>query len=121
MGGEILSDDADGVHPVRKKQGGHRRKGHRAAQNSLRPVAGSEDGVYSNGSGDKEGLGHGKKEIRIQTPGSRIKGWRYGKNGLFYLYALKGNEALPWERTLNRLHGRLMASVSHRMQKLCIR
>lgn len=48
----------------------------------------------------------------------RLEIW---KNGLFYLYALKGNEALPWERTLNRLHGRLMASVSHRMQKLCIR
>lgn len=43
------------------------------------------------------------------------------KNGVFYLHALKGNEALPWERALNRLHGRLMASVSHRMQKLCIR
>ena len=43
---------------------------------------------------------------------------------LFYVLrsnALKGNEALPWERNLNRLHGRLMASVSHRMQKLCNR
>ena len=49
------------------------------------------------------------------------KSWRYGKNGLFYLHALKGNEALPWERSLNRLLGRLMASVSCRMQKRCIR
>ena len=36
------------------------------------------------------------------------------KTDYFICTRLKGNEALPWEHILNRLHSRLMASVPHR-------
>lgn len=62
MNGEILSNDADGIHPVCKQQGGYGGEGDGAAQHPFRPAAGSNDGVNADGSGNEEGKGHGEKK-----------------------------------------------------------
>ena len=61
MNGKILPDDADGIHPVRKKQGCYGGEGDGTAQHPFRPSAGGDDGVNADGSGDEEGKGHGGK------------------------------------------------------------
>lgn len=89
MGGEILPDDADGIHAVGKQKGGHGRKGNGTAQNTVRPAAGSKDGINSDGSGNEKGLGHGKKEIRFYPAIKNKKAGDMEKQGILPVHLLK--------------------------------